>query len=225
VSELSHHLEHQFEDADQQELAATLAMWLFLATEVLLIGPVFIAYLVYRYRWPEAFARGSSELHYWIGFANTGIIMTTSFTMTLGLHAAKLGHNRRVIAFLSATVLLGLCFLAMKGTDYFLEAQDGLVPGINFQTISPEEKGLPPAQQHPRPAQQRLFMLFFFILTAIHALHMTVAICILLVLIVMTWRGHFSAAYHTPIENAGLYWHFVDCIWIMIFTSMYLLRG
>jgi cytochrome c oxidase subunit 3 len=217
------HLQEQFETPEQQEYAATLGMWAFMATEFLLIGVLFVAYLVCRMRWPEAFRRGSSEMHYWLGFFETAIILTTSFLVTLALRAAKLGANRQVILLFASTVILGAGFLSIKGTEYYLEYGEGLVPGY-FQTIPPKEAGLPPAQQHPRPIQERLFMLFYYLLTATHAIHMTVGMVLLSVIAFFTWRGKYSKGYHTPIELVGIYWHFVDLVWIMVFASVYLLR-
>lgn len=213
----------QFDDAEQQEYTATLGMWTFMSTEFLLIGAIFVSYLVCRTRWPEAFRRGSSEMHYWIGFAETGIILTTSYLVTLALRAAKIGANKQVIGLLISTVVMGAVFLVLKGTEYYMEGNEGLVPGY-FSTIPPKEANLPPALQHPRPMQERLFMMFYYLLTGTHAIHMTVGMVLLSVMIVLTWRGHFSPEYHTPIEMAGIYWHFVDLVWIFVFASVYLLR-
>ena len=199
-------------------------MWAFMSTEFLLIGVLFVAYVVCRIRWPEAFRRGSAEMHYWLGFFETGIILTTSFLVTLALRAAKLGANNQVIALFSITVILGAGFLGIKGTEYYLEYGEGLVPGY-FTTIPPNEAHLPPAEQHPRPMQERLFMLFYYLLTATHAVHMTVGMVMLSILAFLTWKGKFSAEYHTPIELAGIYWHFVDLVWIFVFSSVYLLRN
>ena len=223
MSQPEEHLHEQFENPEQQEYAATLGMWAFMATEFLLIGALFVAYTVYRIRWPEAFRRGSAEMHYWMGFFETGIILTTSFLVTLALRAAKLGKNNQVIVLLLTTVVMGAGFLTIKGTEYYLEWGEGLVPG-HFSTIPAKEINLPPAQQHPRPMQEQLFMLFYYLLTGTHAIHMTVGMVLLTTIAVLTWRGRYSPAYHTPIELVGIYWHFVDLVWIMVFASVYLLR-
>ncbi len=217
------HLHEQFETPQQQEYAATLGMWAFMATEFLLIGVLFVAYGVCRMRWPEAFRRGSSEMHYWLGFFETAIILTTSFLVTLALRAAKLGNNRQVIALFATTVMLGAGFLTIKGTEWYLEYGEGLVPGY-FTTIPTKEAHLPPDQQHPRPVQERLFMLFYYLLTGTHAVHMLIGMGLLSTMMFLTARGKFSASYHTPIELVGIYWHFVDLVWIFVFSSVYLLR-
>jgi cytochrome c oxidase subunit 3 len=216
-------LHEQFQTPEQQEYSATLGMWLFMATEFLLIGVLFVAYTVCRIRWPEAFRRGSSEMHYWMGFFETAIILTTSFLVTLALRAAKLGANRQVITLFAVTVVLGAGFLTIKGTEWYLEYGEGLVPGY-FTTIPTKEINLPPARQHPRPVQERLFMLFYYLLTGTHAVHMLIGMGLLTTMAVLTARGKFSAAYHTPIELVGIYWHFVDLVWIFVFATVYLLR-
>ena len=217
------HLQEQFESPEQQEYAATLGMWCFMATEFLLIGVLFVAYLICRMRWPEAYRRGSSEMHYWLGFWETGIILTTSFLVTLALRAAKLGKNRQVVGLFAATLVLGAGFLSIKGTEWYLEYGEGLVPG-HFMTIPPQEAHLPAARQHPRPMQEQQFMLFYYLMTGTHAVHMTIGMVLITIMVALTLRGRFSAAYHTPIELTGIYWHFVDLIWIMVFASVYLLR-
>lgn len=217
-------VEQQFEDMEQQTHAATLGMWVFLATEVLFFGVLFTSYTVCRTRWPDAFRHGSQDLKLWIGGINTAVLLTSSFFMALAVRSAALGNNRHVVVFLGITILFGLAFLGLKGVEYTLEAEEHLVPGINFTTIPPDEVNLPADQQHPRPEQERLFMIFYFIMTCFHALHMIVGVSVLGTLAVLTRRGHFSAAYHNPIEIAGLYWHFVDIVWVFLYPALYLLR-
>jgi len=218
------YIEQQFEDFEQQTHSATLGMWVFLATEMLFFGVLFVSYMICRTRWPEAFKEGSKELKLWIGGANTAVLLTSSLFMAMAVRAAALGNNRAVVRFLGITIVFGLAFLALKATEYTLEYQEGLVPEIRFTMIPPDEMGKPPAQQHPRPQQEKLFMCFYFIMTAFHALHMIVGVSVLAVLLVLTRRGHYSAEYHNPIEIAGLYWHFVDIVWVFLYPALYLLR-
>ncbi len=218
------YVEQQFEDIEQQTHSATLGMWVFLSTEILFFGVLFVSYMVYRTRWPEAFRHGSRDLELWIGGVNTAVLLTSSLFMAVAVRAAALGDNRHVVRFLGLTIVFGLIFLGFKGFEYSLEIREHLVPGINFTSIPPDETGLPPSQQHPRPEQERLFMLFYFIMTGFHALHMIAGIGVLTTLLIMTRRGHFSAEYHNPIEIAGLYWHFVDIVWVFLYPALYLLR-
>ena len=214
----------QFEDAEQQLEASMLGMWTFLATEILFFGVLFVSFELLRLRWHEAFAQGSRELLLWAGGINTAVLLTSSLLVALMVRAAKLGNNKQVIWLLLGAIVLGVAFLGIKATEYYVEAQEHLVPGINFSTIPPHEAHLPPEQQHPRPDPQRLFMLFYFIMTGFHALHMIAGIGVLSVMAVLTWRGHFSPEYHNPLEISGLYWHFVDVVWIFLYPCLYLLK-
>ena len=218
------YVEQQFEDMEQQTHSATLGMWTFLATEVLFFGVLFSSYAMYRTRWPEEFKHGSEDLKLWIGGANTAILLTSSLFMALAVRAASVGQNGRLILHLCLTISLGVVFLGLKGTEYYLETKEHLVPGINFTTIPPDEVGKPPSDQHPRPTQEKLFMQYYFIMTGLHATHMIVGISVLSVLVVLTARRHFSAEYHNPVEIAGLYWHFVDVVWVFLYPALYLLR-
>jgi cytochrome c oxidase subunit 3 len=218
------HLQQQFEDMEQQTHTATLGMWVFLATEVLFFGALFTSYIVCRTRWPLAFRDGSRDLELWIGGANTAVLLTSSLFMAIAVRAAAMGNNPAVVKFLWITIVFGLAFLGLKAIEYTIETHEHLIPVINFTTIPPDQTNLPFSQQHPRPQQERLFMCFYFIMTGFHALHMIVGVGVLLTLVVLTRHGHFSAEYHNPIEIAGLYWHFVDIVWVFLYPALYLLR-
>lgn len=206
----------QFDDVEQQSYTATIGMWAFLATEVLFIGAIFVAFYVYRLRWPETFADGARELKWYLGAINTAVLLGSSFTMALAVHEAKLGASRRLFRYVLVTLTLGGLFLLIKGTEYVIEFREHLVPGLNYASIAPDGK--------PRPEKLELFMSFYFVLTGVHALHMTIGLCVLLVLAIMTRRGAFTAEQHNPVEVAGLYWHFVDLVWVFVFPTLYLLR-
>ncbi|HEX4124208.1 MAG TPA: cytochrome c oxidase subunit 3 [Tepidisphaeraceae bacterium] len=245
LNESPAHLAEQFEDAEQQREVATLGMWTFLATEILFFGAVITAYCVCRLRWPEAFRYGSLDLKWYMGCTNTAVLLMSSFTMALAVRAGAMGRNNWVVGYLIATIVLGSMFLGIKGTEYYLEFAEHLAPGTNFWAIAPTEAQKAPVvrdfdafersleraglhvQKAPetRPQQERLFMVFYFTMTGFHALHMVIGITLLLVMIVLTRRGHFSAAYHNPIEISGLYWHFVDVVWLFLFPLLYLLRN
>ena len=218
------HVELQFEDMEQQTHTVTLGMWTFLATEILFFGVLFVAYTMLRMRWQEAFRHGSEDLKLWIGGANTAILLTSSTFMALAVRAAKIGDAKWLMIHLAITVLFGLAFLGLKATEYYLETKEHLVPQINFSRIAPDEQDKPPAQQHPRPDIEELFMGFYFIMTAFHAIHMIVGISVLIVLILLAKYRHFSPEYHNPVEVAGLYWHFVDIVWVFLYPALYLLR-
>jgi cytochrome c oxidase subunit 3 len=218
------YVEQQFEDMEQQSHSATLGMWAFLATEVLFFGALFVAYTIYRTRWPDQFRQGSLDLKLWIGGTNTAVLLTSSLFMALAVRCAAIGNNRWLIIHLCITMSFGVAFLGLKAVEYTLETREHLVPNINFTTVPPDEAGKPPADQHHRPRQEQLFMIFYFIMTGLHALHMTIGIAVLSVLVVLARRRHFSPAYHNPVEIAGLYWHFVDIVWVFLYPALYLLR-
>jgi cytochrome c oxidase subunit III len=225
------HVAHQFNDADQQRETAALGMWVFLATEVLFFGAIFVAYGVYRLKYEEAFRQGSMDLKWYLGGFNTAVLLGSSFFMALAVHASQHGHTSSL-------------FVGIKGLEYYLEYQEGLLPGpISFHNVKPpeeEENGfvrafsrfeqwiapVAPARDKAkvRPTEERLFMTFYFIMTGIHATHMLIGIGVMLTLIYLAKRGTFSAAYHNPVEMSGLYWHFVDTVWVFLFPILYLLR-
>lgn len=206
----------QFEDTDQQYVASTLGMWTFLTTEVLFFGVLFTSFFAYRMRWGEAFAYGARELKWYLGTLNTAILLGSSYVMALAVHSARHGDTRQLVRRLAITVLLGIVFLGIKFTEYGIEYHEQLVPAVNFSLTSPAGE--------PRPLPLSLFMSFYFVMTAFHALHMIVGLSVLSVLAIFAYRGKFTPAYHTPVELAGLYWHFVDMVWVFLFPTLYLLR-
>lgn len=238
-------VQHQFEDRHQQKEAATLGMWTFLATEVLFFGALFVSYTIYRHQWPNDFRQGALNLKWYMGAVNTAVLLLSSFTMAMAVHAAALGSNSKIIRYLVLTILIGSLFLAIKGCEYFVEYEERLVPGLNFSIDPPKPEEMnvggrafekfdrwfdthvsaPREKSEERTHGQQLFFLFYFIMTAIHATHMIIGIGVMLVLIWMAKRRMFSAKWHNPVENFGLYWHFVDIVWVFLFPTLYLLRN
>jgi cytochrome c oxidase subunit III len=235
---------HQFEDAAQEREASRLGMWAFLSTEILFFGAVFVSYGVYRLRWPDDYRHGSLELKWYLGAINTAVLLLSSFFMALGVHASELGQNRALIRNLILTIVLGVLFLVIKGTEYYLEYEDGLVPGSSFRMEPPPESSASgfarafksfdrwispvvrsPAEPARRTRAEEQFMVFYFVMTGIHATHMVIGVSLLAVLVWMAKRGKFSAAYNNPVEITGLYWHFVDTVWVFLFPILYLLRN
>lgn len=203
----------QFDDLDQQHHAATLGMWTFLATEILFFGALFTGYLVMRIRFPEAFAQGSRHLVLWIGGTNTALLLLSSFTVALAVAAARHAARRVMLASLVATILLGSAFLVLKGVEYSIDYRESLVPVIRFD---------PAPFTHP--ARTQLFLILYFTMTALHAVHMTIGVGVWIVLLVLAFKGRFTPEYHSPLEVAGLYWHFVDIVWIVLLPLLYLVR-
>ena len=208
-----HHpdLQHHFDTLEQQHEAATLGMWLFLVTEVLFFGGLFMAYMLYRVWHHEAWVAGSKELSFTLGGFNTVVLIGSSLTMAMAVHAAALGHRKAIAWWLIATIVLGLVFLGVKVEEYDQKFEHHLVPGPHFQYEGPDAP------------QAQIFFSLYFAMTGLHALHMIVGIPILAYMAWRGWRGAFGPEYHTPVELTGLYWHFVDIIWIFLFPLLYLI--
>lgn len=204
-------LRHHFDDLEQQKDASTLGMWVFLVTEMMFFGGLFAGYTIYRLLYPEAFAAGSHHTDLVLGSINTIVLIGSSLTMALAVYYAQSTKRNQLVTFLILTIMLGSVFLAIKGIEYHHKYVDHVVPGINDQV------------EGPMAEQEQLFFLFYFIMTGMHALHMIIGVGLLLVLTVRASRGRFSAQYFSPVEITGLYWHFVDIIWIFLFPLLYLI--
>ena len=209
-----HHpyLQHHFDSMPQQAEASTLGMWVFLVTEIMFFGGLFMAYLVYRWQSPMGFQEASHHLDIFWGALNTALLIISSLTMALAVRAAQTSQPAMTqVKWLVATMILGTGFLGIKVIEYTDKFTHHLVPGPNFQWT-----GL-----YPKPAEQ--FYSLYFAMTGLHALHMIIGIGIMLVITWMAWRKTFDTEYYTPVEVAGLYWHFVDIVWIFLFPLLYLI--
>jgi cytochrome c oxidase subunit 3 len=215
----AHHpaLQHHFESLEQQKESATLGMWMFLVTEVLFFGGLFLAYVIYRARYPEAFVAGSHHLDVPLGFANTLVLIGSSLTMALAVWGAQVGKRKLTVLFLLLTILLGATFLGVKAVEYSHKFHDHLVPGPSF-TTDPQVFG-----GHADLRHVQIFYSLYFIMTGLHATHMVIGIVILGVLAWLAWKGRYGPDYYNPVECTGLYWHFVDIVWIFLFPLLYLL--
>jgi cytochrome c oxidase subunit 3 len=201
---------HHFESLEQQNQSAVLGMWIFLVTEVMFFGGLFTGYSVYRFRFHDAFAAASDRLHLLPGVINTVVLILSSFTMAMAVWAAQTNRRRALIAFLLATLVLGCVFLGIKVDEYHDKFVERLIPGRDFQFEG----------QHAASAQ--VFFSFYFAMTGFHALHMVIGAGLLLWVLSLAWKGRIDESYYTPVENFGLYWHFVDIIWIFLFPLLYL---
>ena len=205
-------LKHHFDDPAQQMESSTLGMWVFLVTEIMFFGGMFGGYTVYRNLYPDAFASTSHFMNVTIGAINTGVLICSSFTMVLAVRAAQLGQKKAIIAFLVLTLILGCVFLGLKYVEYHEKWVDHHIPGPGFR------------YEDARYVHQAQILFFlYFAMTGMHAMHMVVGAGLLTTLIVMAARNRFSAAWYTPVEMIGLYWHFVDIVWIFLFPLLYLI--
>jgi cytochrome c oxidase subunit III len=213
-------LRHHFSDMEQQRHAASLGMWLFLGTEVMFFGGMFLAYLVYR-RWyyPE-FVVASNSLNLPIGAVNTAILICSSLSAALAIRAAQTNKRTQTVVMLVLTLVFGLAFLGVKAYEWHDKFIEHHVPGptFHFEGTMP---GHPEVKINPQHAQ--VFFSMYFAMTGMHALHMIIGVGIFLWLIYAASKGKFNSEYYTPLENAGLYWHFVDVIWIYLFPLFYLI--
>ena len=204
-------LAHQFDDLEQQREAATFGMWVFLATEVLFFGGLFITYLVYRRAYPDAFVAASHELLIWAGTVNTVVLITSSLTMALAVHAAQSGDRRRLITFLVVTMVLGATFLGIKAFES--------LHGVCRASRAGDRLSVRSGTVRARAA----VLLAVLLMTGLHAVHMIIGLGIMTVMVRLAWRGTITSDYYVPIEVSGLYWHFVDIVWIFLFPLLYLI--
>lgn len=221
--EEEHHPEllHHFAEPQQQRDAASLGMWVFLGTEVMFFGGLFCAYLVYRRLYFGDFGAASKSIDATLGATNTAVLICSSLTVVLAVWAAQTARRTLLISMLGITMLLGLAFLGIKAKEYTDKFEEHHVPGASFSFNNVPIPGHPDQFANPRHAQ--MFFSLYFVMTGLHALHMIVGLGIFTWLLVMAWKGRFTPEWHTPVEIGGLYWHFVDIVWIYLFPLLYLI--
>ena len=203
-------LREQFNTPVQQRETATLGMWIFIMTEVMLFGGLFLAFSVYRLDYPAAFIAGSGDMNITLGSINTAVLICSSFTMAMAVLSAELGRRGRLSLFLILTMILGFVFIGIKFTEFYQHYQDHHAPSVWFNYPGPEA------------GHVEMFFVLYFLMTGLHAAHMFVGEGIMTAMLIRNARGSFSAEYHTPVELAGLYWHFVDIIWVFLFALFYI---
>lgn len=217
-------LQHHFENMEQQREAGTIGMWVFLVTELMFFGGMFLAYALYRNLYPAAFASASNHLDITLGAVNTAVLIVSSFTMALAVYFTQVGKLRPQIICLVLTLVLGVTFLGIKAVEYHEKYTDRLIPG---RLIPSAPFGPDPHALHLLPGatlpQVEMFYWIYFAMTGMHALHMIIGAGLLLFLIIYSVKGRFDPEYHSPVEIIGLYWHFVDIVWIFLFPLLYLL--
>jgi cytochrome c oxidase subunit III len=201
---------HQFDTIEQQREADTLGMWTFLATEVMFFGGLIMCYTFARFSYPQIFEAASHRLFISYGGINTAILLCSSLTMALAVRAAQLDRRNSLITFLIITALFGLAFLVVKGFEYHTDYVEELVPRWHFRWEGTESR------------QAELFFWLYFTLTGLHALHVAIGIGILATMAVLAVRKRINSENYMPAEITGLYWHFVDIVWIFLFPLLYL---
>jgi cytochrome c oxidase subunit 3 len=204
-------LAEHFDSFEHQRDASLLGMWVFLAAEAVFFGALILGYVEFRHAYPAEFDAASNHTKIVLGTLNTALLLSSSLFMALAVHAAQEGRRDRLVLSLVATMILGAAFLAVKFTEYSLEWREHLVPGPGFQW---EGAG-------PRHAE--LFFVCYFTMTGFHALHLLIGIGLLGFLTRKALAGGFSPANYNAVEVGGLYWHFVDVVWVFLFPLLYLL--
>ncbi len=204
-------LQHHFTDAEQQKESSKLGMWIFLLTEVLLFGGLFLAYAVYRAWYPDMFINAHKALDVWLGGTNTVVLITSSLTMALGIRSLQVNKQKQSAMYLVATLLLAVTFLVIKYFEYSHKIHLGQLPG-KYYTYTGVEGTNP-----------HIFFSLYFMMTGLHGLHVVVGMGLITWVLIRTLKGRFSSAYYTPVEMTGLYWHLVDLIWIFLFPLFYLI--
>ena len=219
---------HHFETQEQQREAGTFGMWLFLLTEIMFFGGMFFSYLLYRNWYYDAFVVSSNQLNVPLGAANTAILISSGFFMALGVWAAEMRKKNLLVIFLILTTLFGAAFLGIKAVEYHEKWENHHIPGAQFdvsQFVNPQAYGLKEQPLAPDMAQKtQIFFFLYFAMTGMHALHMVIGIGLLFWLLKRSYRGDFSSGYVAPIENFGLYLHFVDIVWLFLFPLLYLIN-
>lgn len=206
-----HHHAHHYRDTYHEYDSSKQGVWLFLVTEILMFGGLFVAYAIYNNIYPEIFDEGSKFLNWRLGALNTLILISSSFTMALGIHYTQRNERSKAVVFLWVTLLCGALFMVIKYFEYTHKIHLGLLPGSHFNFAEAHSKNL------------GLYFSFYFLMTGMHGLHVLVGMGLILWVTLRTMRGEFGPEYFTPIEGVGLFWHLVDLIWIYLFPLLYLM--
>jgi cytochrome c oxidase subunit 3 len=202
---------HQFETAGQQRHADTVGMWIFLATEVLFFGGLFLGYSAYRFAYPAGFRAAGEHTILVAGAVNTAVLLVSSFTMALAVRSAELQRRKPLVWLLGATAALGLVFLVIKALEYTAEIHEGLLPGDHFRFPGPEAP------------HARIFFSYYFTMTGLHALHVTIGVALIVAYAWRALRIRDLGRFATSVDLLGLYWHFVDIVWVFLFPLIYLM--
>lgn len=204
-------LHTQYADLDHQRESATLGMWVFLVTEVMFFGGMITGYIAYRFAYPEAFRAGSMHMLFVAGTLNTALLITASLFVAFAVYGAREGSRKVLVTCLLIAMFLGVCFLAIKGYEYHDHWVEHKVPGPWFQWDGPDLR------------HAEMFFVLYFFLTGFHALHMLIGVILVGIIAYFAHRGRYTPAYHNPVENVALYWHFVDVVWIFLYPMLYLI--
>ena len=208
-----HHFAHHFRDANHEFETAKQGIWLFMVTEILMFGGLFVGYAIFHSKYPEMFAEGASHLDWRMGFINTMVLITSSLTMALGIYYCQKNQKNKAVISLALTILCGAIFMVIKYFEYKAKFEHGLLPG-RFLNV-----------EHAHAIHQNLGMYFgfYFVMTGLHGIHVLCGMGVIAWVMVRAAKGEFSAHYYTPVEGVGIFWHIVDLVWIFLFPLLYLI--
>lgn len=201
---------HHFKDADHEFSTSKMGIWLFLCTEMVMFGVLFVAYSLYHSQYPEAFAEGAKFLDWKLGAFNTVVLLLSSFTMALGIHFCQKNDSKKAVLNLALTLIFGAIFMVVKYYEYSHKFHLGLYPGKFFSYEGAESVNL------------ALYFSFYFLMTGLHGLHILIGMGVITWVLIRARRGEFDSQYYTPVEGVGLFWHVIDLIWIYLFPLLYL---
>ena len=201
----------QYATRDQRRDADRLGIWIFLATELLLFGSLFTAFAEYAALYPSVFREASLHLNLTLGALNTGVLLLSSLAMALAVRSLRVGDRRASAWLLATTAGLGVLFLGLKFAEYVEHYQQHLAPGFGFAFPGPE------------PQHAELFFILYFVMTGLHAFHLTIGIILAVTMLVLIRLGRLSPEHDIPLDLVGLYWHFVDVIWVFLYPTLYLI--
>lgn len=203
---------HHFDSMEQEHESGKQGVWLFMATEIMMFGGLFVGYFLYRMKYPEAWVEGGSLLSWKLGAFNTLVLLFSSFTMAQAVTETMKGQNKKALNLVVITTLCAFAFMVVKYFEYSGKIHHGLFPGFDIWD--------PSAVQNEGT---RLFLLFYFLMTGLHGIHIMIGIGLMFWLMKRLKNDEFSPKYYTAVEGVGLYWHIVDIIWIYLFPLMYLI--
>jgi len=209
----AHHFAHHYESAEHEYATSKEGVWLFLTSEILMFGGLFVGYIIFQNMYPEVFAEGARHLNWKLGALNTLVLLTSSLTMVLGIHYSQAGDRKKAVRYLAATILCGAIFMVVKYFEYTHKIHEGLLPGTWY---SADKHGLD---------NIGLYYSFYFMMTGLHGIHVVAGMLLILWVLIRANKGEFNAHYYTPVEGVGLFWHLVDLIWIFLFPLLYLVGG
>lgn len=209
-----HAIPHHYNDAKHEYLTSKEGVWLFLTSEILMFGGLFVGYLLYHNMYPEVFHEGSKALDWRLGAFNTIVLLLSSLTMVLGVHYSQNNQRSKAVWNLAVTIACGAIFMVVKYFEYSHKIHEGLLPGLLFTGENPANLTNP-----------GLYFSFYFMMTGLHGIHVLAGMALILWVLLRARKGEFSDKYFMPVEGVALFWHLVDLIWIFLFPLLYLVGG